>query len=164
MRHALKPLMDYLPDSLDGDAQIAMFTTSDHKSYDAEKSEGIPPSEAKTVEAKKFSAKKASFFSRIFDPRKFKSHQSVRSLVPNYTPPQYEAEDAALAYFDPNVTSPVPQLWIVRDEMGISAREVRESSEVVGISDENARFDEKNKVVWDEEVEAAPIWEKRIDY
>jgi hypothetical protein len=164
MRHALKPLMDYLPDNLDGDGQIAMFTTSDHKSYDLEKSDGIPPSEAKTVEAKKFSAKKASFFSRIFDPRKFKSHQSVRSLVPDYPPPQYEAEDAELAYFNPNITSPVPQLWIVRDEMGISAREVRDSSEVVQISDENARFNEKNKVVWDENPEAAPIWEKRIDY
>lgn len=164
MRHALKPLMDYLPDSMDGDDQIAMFTTSDHKSYDVEKSDGLPPSEAKTIEAKKFSAKKASFFGRIFDPRKFKSHQSVRTLVPNSAPPQYEAADAEFAYYNPSITSPVPQLWIVRDEMGISAREVRDTSEVVRISDANATFNEKNKVVWDENVMQAPIWEKRIDY
>jgi calcium permeable stress-gated cation channel len=164
INHALKPLQQYLPDSLDGDDQVAMFTTSDHKSYDASKLD-VPPSEAQTIAPKKFHAKKADFFSRIFDPRKFKSHQIVKSLVPNWLPPQYEAEDAELAYFNPAITSPVPQLWVVRDEMGISAREVKDSSEVVPITDDLARFDEKHKVVWDQErPENAPIYEKRIDY
>lgn len=164
MRHALKPLMDYLPDSLDGDDQAALFTTTDHKSYDSEKA-GVPPSEALAASPGKFSSKKAGFFARIFDPKKFESHQTVRSLVPNWLPPQYEAEDAEFAYYNPAITGRVPQLWIVRDEMGISAREVKDSSEVVPITDELASFNAKNKVVWDSEnPEQAPIYEKRIDY
>ena len=167
MRNALKPLMTHLPDSLDSDDQLSMFSTMDHRSYDAAKA-GVPPSEAQSVTPKKFTAKKASFFGRIFDPRKFKSYQGVKSLVPNYQPPAYEDEDAESAYFNPAVTSPVPRLWIVRDEMGISAREVRDSSEVLPVSDEYARFNEKNKVVWDPAEEGSlmdvPIWEKRVDY
>ncbi|TVY28372.1 putative membrane protein, partial [Lachnellula hyalina] len=164
LNHALNPLKEYLPDSLDGDDQLAMFTTTDHKSYDSSK-QGVPPSEAETTAPKKFHAKKADFLGRIFDPRKFKSHQAVKSLVPDWLPPQYEDKDEELAYFNPAITSPMPELWIVRDEMGISAREVKDSSEVVGITDDLARFDEKNKVVWDREHPAdAPIWEKKIDY
>ncbi|TVY83414.1 putative membrane protein [Lachnellula suecica] len=164
MRHALKPLTNHLPDNLDGDDHVSMFSTADHKTYDAEKT-GVPPTEAPTVQPKKFSATKASFFDRIFDPRKFKSYQRVRSVVPQWAPPQYDARDEEFAYFNPAITSQVPNLWIVRDEMGISQREVRESSAVIPITDELARFDEKNKVVWDQANPlAAPIYEKRIDY
>lgn len=42
----------------------------------------------------------------------------------------------------------MPQLWIVRDEMGISRQEVKDSSEVCHITDDYAIFNEKNKVIW----------------
>lgn len=50
--------------------------------------------------------------------------------------------------------------------MGISAKEVKDSSAVVSITDEFAHFNEKNKVVWEEydHLENMPIWEKRVDY
>lgn len=166
MRNALKPLTTYLPDSLDGGDQLNMFSTTDNKSYDAAKA-GVPPSEAQPLAPKKLSAKKASFFGKIFDPRKFKSYQGVKSLVPNYPTPVYEHEDAELAYFNPAVTSQVPKLWIVRDEMGICAREVRDNIEIVPASYEYARFNEKNKVVWDQQEGSlmdVPVWEKRVDY
>jgi calcium permeable stress-gated cation channel len=164
MRQALKPLMMYLPDDLEAEDRTAMFSTADHKSYDAAKA-GVPPSEAQSAVPKKLSAKKAGFFGRLFDIRKFKSYEGVRSLVPGYAPPQYEERDAELAYFDPAITAPVPKLWIARDEMGISRTEVRETGEVVGISDEYAWFDGKGKIVWDEErILDVPVWEKRVDY
>ena len=58
--------------------------------------------------------------------------------------------------------------------MGISAREVEESSKVIAISDAGAWFDEKGKVVteWKGEEEknydefgvGAPVWERPVHY
>lgn len=164
MRQALKPLMVYLPDSLDSEDRTAMFSTSDHKSYDAAKA-SVPPSEAQPITGNKISSKKAGFFGRLFDVRKFKSFNRVKSLIPSYAPPQYETEDVEQAYFDPAITSPVPNLWIAKDEMGISRKEVQETKDVVPISDDFAWFNEKGKIVWDEDrMLDVPVWEKRVDY
>jgi calcium permeable stress-gated cation channel len=164
MRQALKPLMVYLPDDLDNEDRTAMFSKADHRSYDAAKA-GVPPSEAQPVTPKKLSAKKAGSFGRLFDVRKFKSFNGVKSLVPNYAPPQYDNGDAGQAYFDPAIISLVPRLWIARDELGISRTEVRDTREVVPISDEFAWFNEKGKIVWDEErILDVPVWERRINY
>ncbi|PBP16807.1 DUF221 domain-containing protein [Diplocarpon rosae] len=167
MSHALGPLTRYLPESIEGSHQVELFTTTDHKSYDHSTADS-PPSEAHTSAPKKFTAKKAALFSRLFDPSKFASHASVHSLVPEFPPPSYTPEEEQRAYYDPALTSEVPRLWIVRDEMGISQREVKDSREVVTITDEFASFNEKGKVVWDFEgqgrLEDVPIWEKRVDY
>lgn len=164
MRRALKPLMVYLPDDIKGEDRVAMFSTADHRSYDAAKA-SIPPSEATTVAPKKTSAKKANLFAALFDVRKFKSFGGVRTLVPNYAPPQYEEQDADLAYFDPAITEQVPHLWIARDEMGISVKEVMDTRDVVPISDEFAWFNEKGKIQWDQDrLLDVPVWQKRIDY
>ncbi|PMD30027.1 DUF221-domain-containing protein [Hyaloscypha variabilis F] len=164
MRRALKPLMLYLPDDLETEDHTSMFSKSDHKSYDAAKA-GVPPSEAQPVAVNRLSAKKAGFFGRIFDVRKFKSFNKAKSIIPNSKPPQYEAEEAEQAYFDPAITSPTPKLWIARDEMGISRKEVMDTRDVVPISDEFAWFNEKGKIVWDEErVLDVPVWQRRFDY
>jgi hypothetical protein len=81
MRHALNISLNTSP---------ALWTTTTKLHYSQprpqilrrHKSDGIPPSEATSSTPKKFSAKKASFFRRIFDPGKFKSHQSVKSFFP----------------------------------------------------------------------------------
>ena len=164
MRQALKPLMLYLPDDMETEDHTSMFSKSDHKSYDAAKA-GVPPSEAQPVAVNRLSAKKAGFFGRIFDVRKFKSFNKAKSIIPNSKPPQYEAEEAEQAYFDPAITSPTPKLWIARDEMGISRKEVMDTRDVVPISDEFAWFNEKGKIVWDEErVLDVPVWQRRVDY
>jgi hypothetical protein len=169
MNHALKPLTTYLPDSYDGDDQLNMFDTTDHKSYDVSKSEGVPPSEHNSGETKKMTAKKASLFGRVFDPKKFKSHENVKGLLQDHPVPEYLDEEEDKAYYNPAVTSPAPKLWIVRDEMGISSQEVKDTRLVCQITDEYATFNEKNKVVWTQQQENlnlsdVPIWEKRIDY
>jgi len=165
MNAALKPQQKYLPDDLSN--QTSLFMTTDHKSYDFKKA-GAPPTEASMTDTSKLTSKKASIFSKLFDPSKFKSHSQVKSLVPDYPPPQYTPEEEAEAYYDPALTTPVPRLWIVRDSMGISQREVKDSSAVVEISDAYASFNEKGKVVWEYQNQGrladAPIWEKRVDY
>lgn len=175
MRHALKPLMDYLPEDYNGgvdNGPAALMDHSDHKSYDASKADG-PPSALSSGENDKLQNKKAGMLAKFFDPRKFKSHQEVQALIPAFPAPRYAQDDAANAYYNPVITEETPTLWIARDEMGISRRECEESSRVPGLvmSDDLASFNEKNKVVWtrpDEDggvrIEDAPIYEKRIDY
>merc|ERR1712098_295160 len=87
MNAALKPQQKYLPDDL-----------SNHKSYDFKKA-GAPPTEASMTDTSKLTSKKASIFSKLFDPSKFKSHSQVKSLVPDYPPPQYTPEEEAEAYY-----------------------------------------------------------------
>ena len=162
MRHALLPLIRYLPESYDAE------TSFDHKdagSYEL-KHASSPPTETQTLASKGVSAKKAGLLAKFFDPRKFASHQVAKQLVPQYTPPHYEELEEERAYFHPAIMALKPRLWIVRDDLGISQREVAESGRVVDISDEWATFNEKGKVVWtgQEEVQKMPLWEKRIDY
>lgn len=62
-------------------------------------------------------------------------------------------------------------MWIVRDDMGISEREVRDTKKTLPnlvITDEQAFFNEKGKVEWKGQEEGkardAPVWEERIVY
>ena len=90
------------------------------------------------------------------------------------TVPVYEPEIRTGAYLNPSISSFPPSLWIVHDEMGISEREVAETSKVVAISDSGAWFDEKGKVrtEWlgaeeknhDDLALGAPIYRKPIYY
>lgn len=163
MRHALKPLIMYMPDDLDSSDPYE-FSHADHNSYDAKKS-ALPPSEAEVVVPSKMKNTKASLFQKLFNPRTKKSFSNAKALVPNFPPPVYEAIDEEFAYFDPAVTDAPPKLWIPRDEMGISVHEVAETSKYISITDEMARFNEKGKIIWDEDrMLEAPIYEKRIDY
>ncbi|EHK96748.1 hypothetical protein M7I_7552 [Glarea lozoyensis 74030] len=166
LRSALGPLTTYLPESMDGKAQADLLHIR-HANFDATHS-NTPPSEVSQTPLAP--TKKSSFLAKLFNPAKFASHAKVQALVPNWEPPHYAHEDADMAYYNPCIARPPPTLWIVQDEMGISAREVRESREVIGISDEFARFEgEKGKVVWDSPEEGGrltdmPIYEKRVDY
>jgi calcium permeable stress-gated cation channel len=169
MRAALKPLTRYLPESIDGTDAGAVFNFSDHRSYDATKADGMPPSEVTPKAPGKLAAARGSLFTRLFNPQKFKSYRSTQAMIDSRVPPQYLAEEEELAYFNPSLTSQTPNLWIVRDEMGISRQECKDSGEVVTISDEYAHFNEKNKIIWDMETlegspESVPVYQKSIDY
>jgi hypothetical protein len=165
---ALKPAINYLPESADGASQRKLIQSKNSKSYDASKA-SAPPSEEYRDNSPE-ATKKPGMLARMFDPSKFQSHDKVQSLVPDWEPPRYEHADEDLAYYNPCISNPAPHLWIVKDEMGISAREVRESSEVIRITDEFARFEgPKGKVIWDSpeeggDLRAMPVYEKRIDY
>lgn len=169
MRAALKPLTRYLPDGLDGTDSGAVFNFSDHQSYDAAKADGVPPSEVTPRAPGKLATARGSLFTRLFNPQKFKSFQTTQAMIDNRAPPLYLLEEEELAYFNPSLTSQTPNLWIVRDVMGISRQECHDSGEVVTITDEFAHFNEKNKIIWDIETleadpESVPVYQKSIDY
>lgn len=118
-------------------------------------------------------SKVPSFLRKLIDPERNSTPQLASRLDQFYHQPQepLPVEIEKRAYFNPAITSPTPILWIVRDEMGISQREVRDTKkEVPGleITDEQAVFNEKNKVMWQGQHEGkareAPVWEERIIY
>jgi len=77
----------------------------------------------------------------------------------------YSDKDLREAYYNPSITNEKPKLWIARDTMGISRYEVAETSKVIEITDEGASFNEKGKVVWEQDsVLQAPIWEEKPEY
>lgn len=90
-------------------------------------------------------------------------HPSLREPVPPY--PQ---DVAALAFVNPAITREAPLLWIVRDEMHISEREIAECRREVGgleVRDEGAWLDAKNRVQWDQErLRDMPLWQGRVVY
>lgn len=129
----------------------------------------------KDTEAAPFShAKPKSFGERVmiylFHP------QTIPELAPHFYEPigDYSPEVRREAYLNPAITTPTPFLWIPRDPLGISKREIAETGKVVGISDDAAWYDESGKIQtsWlgqekkgERDLEQqAPIYEKPIDY
>ena len=86
----------------------------------------------------------------------------------------YTAETRREAYLNPAIWKPKPKLWIVRDPMGISTREIAETSKVIEISDAGAWFDEKGKLTTilssanDKDdanlAKEAYVWEEPVQY
>ncbi|KAF2186168.1 DUF221-domain-containing protein [Zopfia rhizophila CBS 207.26] len=113
------------------------------------------------------------FVQKIINPERNSVANLSGQLAAFYRSPQQPlpVEIAKRAYFNPAITSPTPTLWIVRDEMGISEREIRNTTKAVPgllITDEQATFNDKNKVEWkgveDGSASKAPIYEDRITY
>lgn len=90
-------------------------------------------------------------------------HPSLREPVP-----PYPEDIAKLAFVNPAITREPPMLWIVRDEMRISEREIGEARrEVEGLDvrDDGAWLDEKNRVQWDKErLREMPLWHGKVVY
>jgi hypothetical protein len=118
-------------------------------------------------------SKMPMFLRKLFNPEKHSIHALSASLDEFYHTPQepLPIEIQKRAFFNPSVTSPTPVLWIVRDEMGISAREIAATQKLVPgiiITDEQATFNEKGKVYWkgveDGMSREAPVFDERIMY
>jgi hypothetical protein len=111
-----------------------------------------------------------NFLSRRLEPLVQKYYESNKSIVPQtdseMSIPAYTSEEYEQAYLNPAITSPRPVIWLAKDKCGISRMLVHENKEAGLLStDEHAEFDEKNKLVWNEEAAAqAPIWERPVKY
>ena len=169
MRNALKPLANYLPDSLGGAEFGPSFNFADHHTYDAAKANGVPPSEWISPKPSRFMLLREKLYTRLFAPQKRKSYHTAQSLIDRRDPPTYLESEEQAAYFHPSLTNENPKLWIVRDPMGISAKECHDSGEVATISDSYADLNEKNKISWDRDAyendpETLPVYEKEVEY
>jgi calcium permeable stress-gated cation channel len=93
---------------------------------------------------------------RFLDSYISASRETARSWLTDPSARDLEDEAPALsdeemknAYLNPALTSKMPKLWLARDEMGISKKEIEEN-EKVGIAgtDEGAWLNEDNRVEW----------------
>lgn len=92
-------------------------------------------------------------------------------LSPHLSEPvrPYTSREREEAYLNPALSSAAPVVWLARDQYGLSRREVDDSRYQVGegleITDEDAWFDDKAKIGWNErDLKKAPLWEDEIDY
>lgn len=110
-------------------------------------------------------------------------HKDLRSAFPGKPIPNLSDEVLKHAYHHPAITAKAPKIWLVRDEVGISAEEIkackRAIGEVIGgevtegviggkvieVTDEGARFDEKGEIEWGRDsVRDVPIWRERVEF
>lgn len=91
---------------------------------------------------------KDNFLVRFLRPDAFASFKHCRSLIPDEYYDETEIVDNSHAYDPPVVSSTLPGVWIPADPMGFSKKEVEEHSSYINISDENAGFDEKGRIVF----------------
>jgi hypothetical protein len=118
------------------------------------------------------SPEKQSLMKRLFAPHT----QSVVSLSASltsrfrYPVPPYSEQAARDAYLNPSITQEPPVIWLARDPLGISQKEVADLRQALGrfgveVTDQGATFNEKSKVEWNNtSVMTAPLWEGRVVY
>lgn len=160
LNSALDPLLYTLPKTLDTEEEAIRLEAASN-SDDARKEKGSEVLSTPAPHAK------PNFVSKFFKPHIFADYPTLRRLVPHGLVDAdnlYEQSVADDAYFPPTVTSETPLLWIPRDEAGVSAQEVRDTSKVIQITDEGATLDEKNKIQWDPEGARPPLWTEKVYY
>lgn len=155
--------------------------TSTHRPTNGHHEDGLngekAAAAAQTANASPSQAPKPSrmpaFLRNLFNPERHSIQTLSASLDQFYHKPQdpLPIDVQKRAFFNPSVTSPTPVLWIVRDEMGISAREIADSHKAVPglhVTDDQAVFNEKGKVYWkgveDGKAREAPVFDERIVY
>ncbi|KAG9552859.1 DUF221-domain-containing protein, partial [Aureobasidium melanogenum] len=128
-----------------------------------------PYSDNKTTNSFVEHFKRGGFFAPFLFNGSKSNYPALRRQLwdafPGQPAPSIPEETLKHAYHHPAITAKPPKLWIVKDELGVSTQEVKETKKVIDISDESARFNEKGKIEWDEDdVRKAPIWKDRVEY
>ena len=80
--------------------------------------------------------------------------------------PEYTEDQLRDAYLNPALTSKTPKLWLARDEIEVSKKEL-EANKEVGIegTDDGAWFDEHGNVQFErEDFEKVPIFKRPVNY
>ncbi|XXH01459.1 hypothetical protein Hte_007819 [Hypoxylon texense] len=111
---------------------------------------------------------------RFFEPRFSASYQAMRAWLQEGDDafdsaediPEYEEEQLKKAYLNPALTSATPLIWLARDPMGVSGREVEENGKMgLKASDQGAWLDEKGRVKWAvEKFAEVPVWKQGVKY
>jgi len=160
-------------------AYIDPTGTNGHTNHNAEAGlEGGKPAEGEngatsTTNYAPKASRMPAFLRNAFNPERNSIHKLSASLDQFYHSPQepLPVEIQKRAFFNPSITSPLPTLWIVRDDMGISEREIADTKKAVPslhMTDEQATFNEKGKVSWagvdDGLAREAPVFEEKVVY
>lgn len=168
---AIDPLLKYLPRSLEAE-EDALLALEDGHTRDGvmadEKgthvaAQGMRHGDGVGKGAPAPAQKKPNFLTKWLMPHKYTDYHTLRRLVPRgFADIAYDPITERDAFFHPAIASQTPVLWIPRDQMGISQQECRHSSKIIPMSDEGAHFNEKNKLIWDQESGRPPIYKEKV--
>ncbi|KAI1770236.1 DUF221-domain-containing protein [Hypoxylon cercidicola] len=170
----LAPLESFLPADLaalsgrDGDESTPLLSSAEegHVSHIQRLGQEahVPPGVAKHV---------VDPVARFFEPRFSASYQAMRTWLRDGDDafdsediPEYSEEQLRTAYLNPALTSQTPLVWLARDPMGVSGKEIEEN-EALGLkaSDQGAWLDEKGRVKWaTEKIAEVPVWTQGVKY
>lgn len=179
LNSAIDPLLVYLPKSLETEEEyllsledgqpMAGDSEPDYQGTQATGAHGVSKDGSSSATHEKKPPlpphKKPNFFTKWLRPDKYTDYYTLRRLVPrNFADIVYAPETERNAYYNPAISSPTPVLWIPRDEMGISKQEIRHTSRIIPISDDDAFFDEKGNLAWNHEDARPPVWQEKIYY
>ncbi|KAI4192973.1 MAG: hypothetical protein LQ346_004051 [Caloplaca aetnensis] len=165
---ALDPLLKFLPKSLEVEEEHLLASEDGTSALGNEKSNGVSGVNSTDSTAKALGPaphKKPNFITKFLRPDLYTDYHTLRRLVPRgFAEISYDPVVERDAYYHPSISSQTPLLWVPRDEAGVSRQECRHSGKVIPMTDEGAGFDEKGKLVWDEENSRPPIWQEKIYY
>ncbi|PYI36734.1 DUF221 domain protein [Aspergillus indologenus CBS 114.80] len=181
LNSALAPLIEYLPKNLEAEeeallAHEARLSSSAEEPYndkaaagnsaDAGRNSSVAnvDSAEKGLTAPAAEQPKANFLVRYLRPDKYSGYAQLRRWVPTNDTTSYDPVVEETAYFHPSIKSQPPLLWVPRDELGVSRQEVRHTSKVIEITDEDAWLDEKNHIQWNTDKGTPPVYEEKIYY
>ena len=174
LNSAIDPLLNFLPKTLDAEEESLSALEDGHTNADStvnEKGTHIAAqttlgSSSETSTGKILPAppqKKPNFLSKWLFPHKYTDYHTLRRLVPRgFAEIVYDRITERDAYYHPAISSKTPLLWVPNDQMGVSDQECRHSSKVIQMTNEGAHFDDKNKLVWDQESGRPPIYEEKV--
>lgn len=104
---------------------------------------------------------------RFFEPHIFASHRAMKQWLQDGDfdeddVPEYSDEDVRKAYLHPAYTSQTPVIWLAKDDMGVSRREISENEKrELKSSDEGAWIDNEGNLKWSvDDFEKIPIFKK----
>ncbi|KAI0996402.1 Uncharacterized protein K3495_g11778 [Podosphaera aphanis] len=163
LNFAIDPLLQSLPMTLLVAEEPLNEQAGLERSDASEKKASIPNLENGLVPAKT----KHSLLAKFIAPHIYSDHATLRKLLPPSdvdSDISYKNSVADEAYLPPSVTSQAPLLWIPKDKIGISSVEISETKSVILMTDEFSTIDDKNKIIWDQEVSQSPLWQPKIYY
>ena len=174
LNSAIDPLLTYLPRSLEveeesllalEDGNLDSGKSADEKGTHVA-AQGLRNGDTSTGKGLPAPPqKKPNFISKWLSPHKYTDYHTLRRLVPRgFAEIAYDPITERDAYYHPAIASPTPMLWIPRDQMGVSRQECRHSSKIIPMSDEGAHFNEKNKLIWDQDAGNPPIYQEKVYY
>jgi len=161
LNSALSPLIKYLPKTLDAEEHQSLL--ADHDDVDTKldtkqelnNGDGTsrPTSATKPIDSPA-PHPKPNFITKFLKPHIYNDYATMRRLVPNIVPEDDEIDEGLVrdAYLPPSVWSETPYLVIPRDEMGISAQEVRHTNHIIPMTDDGGTLNEKNKIIVNDDV------------
>lgn len=172
LRRTTKPLMNALPE----DVMMQRMKSSDRHTEDGHVTDnsdtqyGGHDGDHSTKFMKPVTHKtgRKSYLERLLNP------SALPPLAPHMSQPvpEYSSDTRREAYFGTSVTTPSPIVWIVHDEMGISAREKAANGRVISTSDYGAWWESNSgnlTTCWQNEgdekkVQDVPLYQKPIEY